>query len=417
MKKTYFKTRIEKLYLTVIAVIVVFFINSCSTKNRNSVIKLEKEIIIDSLPGSGVFLTKDNKDNIVLSWVRQSADSGISFCFARSYDEGKTFGNATEVPGSSNVSAHGENIPKIIFKPSGEIIAVWGAANPNPKNAYSGLVYYSSSGDNGKSWSNVENLSKDTASYDQRYFDVALLPDGEVGIIWLDNRKRANKEGSGLYFAKTSAGHGFMNEKLIAEPCCQCCKTDLFVDSRKNIHALYRAIINDSIRDMVHVVSLNNAESFSVPERISNDNWVINGCPHTGPVMSEDKSGLCFSWFTGGDSSGIWSDRSTDNGKTFTHRQNISGKSAKHCQMATSDEGSIVIVWDEAFSDNNGNVSNRIGISVRNDDKTLAKLYISEENKISSYPVLCALNSNKWIIAYTKIVNDADRIVIKQISL
>jgi hypothetical protein len=36
-------------------------------------------------------------------------------------------------------------MPKVIFKPSGEIIALWDAPNPNPKNNYSGLVYHTQS--------------------------------------------------------------------------------------------------------------------------------------------------------------------------------------------------------------------------------------------------------------------------------
>jgi hypothetical protein len=37
------------------------------------------------------------------------------------------------IPASTNIHAHAENLPKVIFKPSGDIIAVWGAKNPNPK--------------------------------------------------------------------------------------------------------------------------------------------------------------------------------------------------------------------------------------------------------------------------------------------
>ena len=164
-----------------------------------------------------------------------------------SIDEGKTFGKAIEIPGSTNVHPHGENMPKVIFKPSGEIIAAWGAANPNPINQYSGLVYYSQSFDEGKTWTKPRSLTDDTASFDQRYFDMALLPNGEAGITWLDNRKQWNKEGSGLYYAVTNGKNGFQNERLISGPCCQCCRTDLFIDTKKNIHVLYRAIINDSI--------------------------------------------------------------------------------------------------------------------------------------------------------------------------
>ncbi|MDQ3111019.1 MAG: glycoside hydrolase, partial [Bacteroidota bacterium] len=141
------------------------------------------------------FLTTNNKGNIVLSWVQGINDSLNIMCFAVSPDKGKTFGAAIEIPSSKNVYPHGENMPKLIFKPNGEIIALWGAHNPNPENKYSGLVFYSQSFDEGKTWSNAKQLTTDIASNDQRYFDVDLLSNGEAGITWLDNRSETNKEG------------------------------------------------------------------------------------------------------------------------------------------------------------------------------------------------------------------------------
>ena len=289
----------------IIAFISTVLICGCQTGNEKQIPVTLQGNLIDTAKGSCPYLTKDHKDNIVLSWVKQTNTGAFVFCYAVSEDKGKTFNRPIEIPGSTNVHPHGENMPKVIFKPSGEIIAVWGAANPNPKNAYSGLVYYSQSFDNGKTWTKPGSLTKDTASFDQRYFDVALLSGGEAGIVWLDNRKRSKKEGSGLYYAVTKGTNGFGDEQLISEPCCQCCRTDLFIDKKENIHVLYRAIINDSIRDMVHIVSTDKGRSFSSPKRISKDNWVISGCPHTGPAMAENSEGLHFTWFSGGGSAGI----------------------------------------------------------------------------------------------------------------
>jgi hypothetical protein len=44
-------------------------------------------------------------------------------------------------------------------------------------------------------------LTNDTASFDQRYYDVALLPDGEAAIIWLDNSRQLPKKDR-LFFRK-----------------------------------------------------------------------------------------------------------------------------------------------------------------------------------------------------------------------
>ncbi|HEX8460997.1 MAG TPA: sialidase family protein, partial [Segetibacter sp.] len=343
---------------------IIFSTFACNTQNKKSTINALQPTIIDTTQSSCAYLAKDNKNNVVLSWIRKVDTATNILCYAISTNEGKTFGKAIEIPGSTNVHPHGENMPKVIFKPSGEIIAVWGAANPNPKNAYSGLVYFSQSFDNGQTWTKAVSLTKDTASFDQRYFDVALLPGGEAGIVWLDNRKKWTNEGSGLYYAVTNGSKGFENERLISGPCCQCCRTDLFIDRNKNMHVLYRAIINDSIRDMVHIVSANNGKSFTSPARISADNWVISGCPHTGPAMAENSEGVHFTWFTGGSTAGIFYNNSRDNGKTFSSRDSVSGSTAKHCQITTLANNNIVIVWNQSFANGNKFYS-RIGMEER----------------------------------------------------
>ena len=132
---------------------------SCKTEDKKQTITASQETIIDTTSGSCPYLTKDNKNNVVLSWIKQVDTATSIFCYAISTDEGKTFGKAVEIPGSTNVHPHGENMPKVIFKPSGEIIAAWGAANPNPKNQYSGLVYYSQSFDEGKTWTKPRSLT------------------------------------------------------------------------------------------------------------------------------------------------------------------------------------------------------------------------------------------------------------------
>ena len=406
-----------KNFIQIIFIIAIYFFSSCSIQSEKEAITASQETIIDTAIGSCPYLTKDSKGNIVLSWIKQVNTDTSVFCYAVSKDEGNTFSKAIEIPGSSNVHPHGENMPKIIFKPSGEIIAVWGAANPNPKNEYSGLVYYTRSADNGKTWSKAVSITKDTTSYDQRYFDVALLPNGEAAIVWLDNRKTSDKEGSGLYYAVTKNNNGFQDEKLISEPCCQCCRTDLFIDTQKNIHVLYRAIINDSIRDMVHIVSADNGTSFSNPQRISKDNWVINGCPHTGPAMTENKEGLSFTWFTGGKDAGVYYNSSKDNGKSFTNRDNVSGKTAKHCQITTLPNNDILIAWNESFL-NGKKLSSRIGIEVKQaDDSRTYKQFITSENSNSSFPVIYPVNANKALIAYIENIKDKDHVLFRHIII
>lgn len=349
------------------------------------------------------YLTKDHKGNIVLSWVQHVNDSSALMCYAVSTDKGKSFRDTVIIPVSNNIRPHAENMPKIIFKPNGEIIAMWGADSPDPVNKYAGLVFYSQSFDGGKTWTAAHPLVSDPASTDQRYFDLALLPDGEACVIWLDSRRKTEKEGSTLYFATTSGTNGFVNEKAIGETCCPCCRTDLFVDSRSGIHVAYRKIINDSIRDMVHAVSSDGGTTFTPAARISADNWAIAGCPHTGPTLVENKNGLHFSWYTMGGGSGVFYCTSSDNGETFSPRDSVSGKAtAKHPQMVTLPSGEIIIAWDESVQ-NGEEVHSRIDLQRRSvDGQVIDRRYMVAAGTGSEFPVLTVIDEQTVLVAYTQ---------------
>jgi hypothetical protein len=144
-------------------------------------------------------------------------------------------------------------------------VAIWGTAHPDPGNPYAGKIFYAQSFDKGKHWSKTQLLVTDTSGYEQRYFEVAILKNGEIGIIWLDNRKTTKQEGAALYFATTNGRNGFTAENLVAQPCCECCRVDLLQE--KNIHVLYRGIINDSIRDMMHTISTDGGKNFHTPKK------------------------------------------------------------------------------------------------------------------------------------------------------
>lgn len=353
----------------------------------------------DSLQGQSPYLTTDPQGHLVMSWVRMLNDSSSIFCYATVAADGKSFEKPITIPVSKNILAHSENLPKILFKPSGEIIACWGVANPNPKNKYSGLVYYSQSFDSGSHWTPAKPITLDTASFDQRYYDIALLENGEAGIIWLDNRK-SEGEGSGLYFSVTRGREGFGEGRRIQQSCCQCCRTQLFRDSRGSLHILYRGIVQDSIRDIVHSVSYDNGKTFSAAARISNDNWVIRGCPHTGPSMTEYANTLHFSWFTGGKKKGCYYTSSKNDGSSFENQDSISA-SGSHPQITTLPFGGLVTVWDEPARFN-GQLNRVIALERRDPQgRRMSVQYLTSESDHCSYPVIRALSTNLVLVAYT----------------
>jgi hypothetical protein len=382
------------LYL--VSVLMIF--QGCATSDGPDEEVLETLDTASSCP----FITTNNRNQTVISYVAAVNDSVSVMRYRVSENEGLSFGKMVEIRSSRNIRPHGENLPKIIFKPGREIIAVWGSENPAAENKYAGKVFYAQSFDDGKTWTPAMPLVKDPGSYDQRYFDVALLPDGEVGIIWLDNRESAGKKGSTIYFAKTGGETGFAQETVIAESICPCCRTELIVDKKGTIYAAFRDIISDSIRDMVLARSANLGKSFEPGKRISPDNWVIDGCPHTGPAMTENDGILHFTWFTGGEPAGVFYCNSAD-AQSFSTRDSVSRKySAKHPQIIARRKNIVAIVWDESVQ-HGERYNSRIGYQQRdNNGKILSSRYISADSLLSQFPVIGVTAGRSIIVAFTQ---------------
>lgn len=384
--------------------LLVFFLLLSACKNRQDQDKtLPQRISSGSHTGSGPYLTQDHRGRAVLCWVEaQDSTGNYLLNYAIADEEATTFAAPKAIPTTRGIYPHDENLSKMVFKQNGDIMALFAVSNPNPENSYAGLVFYTQSFDGGKSWTTPRQLAQNTRnSIDERYFDLVLLPDGEIAAVWLDSRKDTDLEGSSLYFARTRGRKGFEGEKVIARQLCQCCRTDLYVDHQGKLHVAFRAIIEGSIRDMVYMVSPDNGASFSKPERINADNWVIAGCPHTGPAMTSNQSGMHFAWFTMGGGSGVYYN-SKQEGKAFAARQTVSqAKAARHPQMTTLSEGGIAIAWDEQAPA--GNTHHRIGLQLRDEaGRLIRSLPLTDDSMSATHPVILAVQKQQVLVAYTK---------------
>lgn len=363
------------------------------------------------------YFTKTATGIPVVSWIEKDSTADAGTMFYALYDSVKqVFGAPMEITTTKGVIPHDENLPKLLFKKDGVIIAVYGVEANDERNKYAGKVMYTQSFDGGKTWQAAQLLVHDTAGYDQRYFDVAVTKDGEGAIIWLDNRKDTTAEGSSVYYAKATGQEGFKEEKRIISQVCQCCRTRLYVAGTGDIHIVYRSILNDSIRDMVHQVSVDQGQTFSAPIRISADNWVVRGCPHTGPTLTANSSGLHFAWFTMGNGKGAFYCKSVDNGLSYTNKESLSQEPmAKHPQISTIND-QLLVVWDEPVAFRKGSNS-RIGYQLRKPDGSLYDAgRVTDSTTYSSYPVLSSFR-NEAMVAYKQIVDNQGRIVLNHIAL
>lgn len=151
-----------------------------------------------ALNGATPRFTTDHRGNPVLSWAEKEGDKNFFF-FAVSTDGGRSFGSKIQVNAPSDFSVHAEGMPKVAFKADGTIYATFERRRPTKDAPRAGDLLYSISKDGGKNWTKPAFVHSDTTPGKGHSFsDIARLPNGELGIVWLDE-KMGHYEGLRLW--------------------------------------------------------------------------------------------------------------------------------------------------------------------------------------------------------------------------
>ncbi|HUH32444.1 MAG TPA: sialidase family protein [Daejeonella sp.] len=343
----------KKSTLNILAVTILLFSASCEPNEADSIVV--KSISNTSREAASAYLTNDNNGNAVLCWTEQSSEDSLYRLVYATYNSStNNFGKPVIVSPSAGTKASPESMNKVAFKADGSVVAVFTRKFENQKNPFAGAILYSTSANQGKSWSEAQYLHSDTShTYGRSYFDLARMKNGEIAAIWLDGRYGKADTGSALFFASTAKGKGFANEKCIDRSTCQCCRTELLASNDGKLHIAYRRItfpvnmLGKQVRDLAYTYSMDNGRSFGKINTISHDNWAIDGCPHTGPSLAENGSGVYALWFTAGNSPGVYSTRIDGAAANFNPRE-LQSKSARHPQLISLDDKRTAMVWEEA---------------------------------------------------------------------
>ncbi|WP_196891512.1 sialidase family protein [Aureivirga marina] len=405
------------MFKKIIPIIFLLFIISCSKekktvrKTSNFEVKLSgKEIISkNKYSASGPYFSK-NQNKLILNWSEEIDSNHTSILKYKDLKQSEI----QTVSTSKEMQIHAESMAKIIEDSFGNTIAIFRIKAATKQNKYGGFIYYSISKDKGKTWTEKQKLVKDKASGSQSFYDVALLKNGTIGIIWLDNRKpKKVKEGSSLYFAKSNKKGEFKNEKVLSTGTCQCCRTDLFVNHNGKIDIAFRNIVAGKYRDIYNITSEDNGENFSVAKRISPDNWKLKGCPHTGPSIAFNGKTTGIVWYTGADGKqGITFVEKVNESFDFS-QSNIVTSIGKHPQMIADTDGNYLITYEEITEDG----QQRIVLHIIYNNGTSDIIPISDIKGFNRYPVITKKSDRELFLAWVKDFDEVSKIVKVEVRL
>jgi len=418
------------------SVVLSILMLSCKEKKLTTVDKGNDKITVDNhrltdskVNSEGVFLFNSDSEILInwTEWYKERERNILKFAFFD--NETQQFSEPITVSPSKGLQMHAESMAKVGITAKGIIYAVFRVKAKSNRSMFGGTMYYTISSDKGKTWSDKVKLTADPNSTSQSFFDIAMLPDGEIGITWLDSRMPIHKgrNGKTLYFAKTNMNKGFQNEIPIAGSTCECCRTEIYIDQHKRIHVAYRNIIEKDeevlntnfvvsdveIRDMYYVLSEDNGKTFSSPIPISKDNWHINGCPHTGPSLALNGADLGALWFTAADNNaGIFFTSKTKG--QFNERELLSAD-GRHPQMISLN-GKFFVVYETYYELEDKGYTKIIMEEIES-LKNKSKNEISDPETNNNHAVITSIDESAILLAWINTNTRNPKVIYKIIPI
>ena len=287
---------------------------------------------------------------------------------ATSEDGAEQFGapvRVNDVEGEAHV--YGEDPPRVAIVPSvaqsqavlPEIVVTW----PSDRTKHLGLRSARSL-DGGRTFLPSTSVGDEAIAAERGFQSVTVGPDRVVHAAWLDGRRdpgtplHANAgndyDPMHLMFASGTTNGRWKVEHRLATNVCGCCKTAIATAADGSIFVAFRNIYPGSLRDISFTVSRDGGQTFAPPVRVSEDHWMLDGCPDDGPTMAVDREGVVhLVWPTlvqGAQPAIGLFHASTRDAVTFTARQRIETLGTpkpSHPQLVADACGSFTLVWDE----------------------------------------------------------------------
>lgn len=282
-------------------------------------------------------------------WVANTRDGHV--WLRRSDDRGRSFGKPMAVNAVAEpIYGEGENRPKLVFGPEGEIYVSWSQPRAQP---YTGFVRFARSLDGGAHFSAPITVHHDRAEITHRFDALAVDGHGRVLLAWIDKRdllaaKAAGRPylGAAVYYSwSIDRGAHFVPERKLLDQSCECCRIALAAKPAGDIAAFFRAIYGDNIRDHAYA-TLTTSKALPHAERATFSEWKIAGCPHHGPGLAIGSDGVAHAvWYEASQGPAVWYGQ-LDPGHAPEHTLKIAGAGATHADIAVQGKH-VWLVWNQ----------------------------------------------------------------------
>lgn len=312
---------------------------------------------------------------VAVVWSASAPSGATDVYSAVSRDAGRAFGapvRVNDVNGDARVN--GEQPPQVTLIPRAgrepAITVVW-----TTKGAKGTKLVQSRSDDGGTSFAHASVVPGSDAEGNRGWEATTVERSGRVDAVWLDHRElatdstlamthhehggAAGSKPDGVVMAQKSKLYvasldGSLAARAVTGGVCYCCKTALAAGGDGSIYAAWRHVYPGNLRDMAFTVSRDGGRTFAPPLRVSEDKWMLEGCPDDGPAMAVDaQNRVHVVWPTlvtdgsgGNPTIGIFYASSND-GRVFSARERVPAEGMPHHPRIALVGKKVVLVWDE----------------------------------------------------------------------
>jgi hypothetical protein len=114
------------------------------------------------------------------------------------------------------------------------------------------------------------------------------------------------------------------------------------------LYASWRQVLPGNFRHIAVASSTDGGAQFSSPVIVSDDKWMLQGCPVSGPSLSTDAQGnLKVVWYAAGegDAPGLYFAETRDKGRTFSPRSLLVQETVKGTPALAGADNRAVAIW------------------------------------------------------------------------
>jgi hypothetical protein len=365
-----------------------------------------------------------DRDFVIVAWSAALESGSTDIYAAASRDGGRVFDPPVRVNDAiGDARVNGEQPPRVtIVRGTGQsapptVVIVW-----TTKGASGTRLVQARSTDGGRTFARAATVPGSDAAGNRGWHAATADRSGRIDVLWLDHRELASDpaiamshhdhastgaaaaggekpdgvamaQKSKLMFASLDAASAGAAPTAVTGGVCYCCKTALAAGADGAIYAAWRHVYPGNLRDIAFAVSRNGGRTFAPPIRVSEDKWMLEGCPDDGPAMAVDATNrIHIVWPT------VISDPEatialfyavSDDGRTFSARRRVPTEGMPHHPQIAISHGSIALAWDEVQ-----NGRRRVAWSVN------GRTIRPENRDPAFYPVIAA-TGDATIVAWT----------------